>query len=90
MRICLVINPNSGKKEGLKIFKSIKPILHDKKIKYDLIETRFSGHAIKIANELSIENYDGLILVGGDGTFHEIVNGLMTRVDQKKIPIGKI
>jgi len=90
MRICFVINPNSGKKEGFKIFKSIKPILNDKKITYDLIETKHSGHAIKIATDLSIENYDGLIIVGGDGTFHEVVNGLMARIDQRKIPIGII
>ena len=90
MRICLVINPNSGKKRGLKIFKSIKPILDDKKIKYDVIETKYSGHAIKVATELIIENYDGLIIVGGDGTFHEVVNGFMARSDHKKIPIGII
>ena len=90
MRVCFIINPNSGKKKGLKILKSIKPILSDKKIKYALIETKYSGHAIKIANELNIEKYNGLIIVGGDGTFHEIVSGLMTRKDQRKIPIGII
>ena len=90
MRVCFIINPNSGKKRGLKILKSIKPILNDKKITYDLIKTEYSGHATDITNELEIEKYNGLIIVGGDGTFHEVVSGLMIREDQKKIPIGVI
>lgn len=28
--------------------------------------------------------------VGGDGTLHEVVNGLMRRSDKKKIPMGFI
>ena len=32
MRICCLVNPNSGKKKGLQIFKSIKLILDEKKI----------------------------------------------------------
>ena len=26
--------------------------------------------------------------VGGDGTFHEVVNGMLKRKDKKKIPVG--
>ena len=28
--------------------------------------------------------------VGGDGTIHEVVNGLMFRPDQKKVPLSFI
>ena len=90
MKVCLIINPNSGKKKGLKIFESIKPVLDKNEINYELIQTKRIGHAISISNKLKIEDYDGLIMIGGDGTFHEIVSGLMNRKDQKKIPIGVI
>lgn len=90
MKVCLIINPNSGKKKGLKIFESIKPVLDKNKINYELIQTKRIGHAISISNKLKIEDYDGLIMIGGDGTFHEIVSGIMNRKDQKKIPIGVI
>ena len=88
MKVCCLVNPNSGKKKGPQIFKSIKPILEEKKIDYNLIETKRPGHAINIVNELNIEEYNCLVMIGGDGTFHEIVTGLMNRKDQKKIPIG--
>ncbi len=90
MKVCLIINPNSGKKKGLKIFESIKPVLDKNEINYELIQTKRIGHAISISNKLKIEDYDGLIMIGGDGTFHEIVSGIMNRKDQKKIPIGVI
>ena len=44
--------------------------------------------ALLIAMEFKIEDFSALILVGGDGTFHEAINGLMRRKDKKKIPIG--
>lgn len=40
--------------------------------------------------EFDIDSYSALVLVGGDGTLHEAINGLMRRPDKKKIPIGLI
>ena len=31
-----------------------------------------------------------LVVVGGDGSIHEVVNGMMNREDKKKIPIAGI
>ncbi len=43
---------------------------------------------MKFIMNFEIERYSALILVGGDGTFHESVNGLLKRSDKKQIPIG--
>ena len=76
--------------KALQIFKSIKPLLDNKGITFDLFKTNYKEHAIKITRNLDFTKYNGLFMIGGDGTFHEIVTGIMTRKDQKKIPIGII
>ena len=43
----------------------------------DVIMTRYAGHAREIAANLSKE-YNTLVVLGGDGVIHEVVNGLMT------------
>jgi diacylglycerol kinase family enzyme len=35
-----------------------------------------------------LSNYSAVILVGGDGTFHEAINGMLMRTDNIKLPIG--
>jgi len=90
MNIAIIINPNSGKKKSPLIFNSIKPLLKEKNITYNIFETQYKNHATNIINTINIEDYDGLFMIGGDGTFHEIVTGLMLRNDGEKIPIGII
>ena len=88
MKLYFLINPISGKQKSKKIFQSINHTLKLKNINFDYSETEYSGHAIKIAKELDLNSYDGIIIIGGDGTFHEVISGLMSRTDNKKIPIG--
>lgn len=88
MKLYFLINPISGKQKSKKIFQSINHTLKLKNINFDYSETEYSGHAIKIAKELDLNSYNGIIIIGGDGTFHEVISGLMSRTDNKKIPIG--
>jgi YegS/Rv2252/BmrU family lipid kinase len=89
-KILLVVNPTGGLRNGLTILENVKPIFEAGGIEFELIETKYAGHAKDIAKAMEIEKYESLCLIGGDGTMHEAINGMYSRQDNKRIPIGLI
>ena len=48
-------------------------------------------HAWELAEkEIDFSEFSALIAVGGDGTLHEVINGMMMREDGKKLPIALV
>jgi len=89
-RFFLIVNPHGGRKRGLHLLSEIQPIFDGQGIKLEVIETEFAGHAGEIAKQKDLVGYDGMIVIGGDGTMHEVLNGLLARDDDQTIPIGLI
>lgn len=72
------MNPASGKGKALKIAKeNLLPVLTEAEIEYELVETQRQNHALKVVREMNIEEFNGVVIVSGDGLFHEAVNGLL-------------
>lgn len=94
LRICVLINPFSGTKKARKIFdKYAYPVLRYGHLDLTIVETQFSGHARKFAQEVDINSIDGIVCVSGDGLVWEVLNGLMSRPDWEnaiKTPLGII
>ena len=90
MKFILTVNPHGGTKQGPLLLKKVKPIFDAAGTELFIIETTFAGHAQELANQVDLSDYDGFIGIGGDGTLHEITNGMLSRHDGKKIPIGII
>ncbi|MEM9390574.1 MAG: diacylglycerol kinase family protein, partial [Bacteroidota bacterium] len=44
---------------------------------YNVLITSESGHAKALARELANDSYTHVVAVGGDGTLHEVINGVM-------------
>ena len=78
----VVINPVSGTKKSVKVWKKIiEPMLIKASLLYDTLITKYSNHAHEIMLTLDWRLYEGIITVGGDGIIAEIVNGLSSRQD---------
>jgi sphingosine kinase len=57
------------------------------------IDTKHQGHAVKIASEIQLDDFDAILAVSGDGTLHEIINGLAQHKEPMnafKMPIAAI
>jgi len=90
MKYYLAVNPQGGTKKGLDILEKVRPIFEKAGAEIVVKETRYAGHARNMAHELSYEGYDGFCAIGGDGTMHEVINGMLSRKDEAKLPIGLI
>lgn len=86
----MIVNPVGGHSRGLSILESIKPVFEKAGASLTIKETRYPGHARILANTLELEGFDGLCAIGGDGTMHELINGVLSREDEQKVPLGLV
>ncbi|MDP6340072.1 MAG: diacylglycerol kinase family lipid kinase [Candidatus Marinimicrobia bacterium] len=89
-RFYLTVNPHGGTKKGSRILEQVMPIFDGAGAEVTILETEYAGHSRDLARDMDISNYDGFCCIGGDGTMHEAINGIMNRKDGLRIPIGLI
>jgi len=80
----VLFNPISGNGKAKVLVKKLISDLEKQKLTYKLIQSDYPGHAKKICKTL--QNYKKIIIIGGDGTFNEVINGIM--VNNHKPTIG--
>lgn len=85
-----IINPVSGGHRGKKIIQDLIPIFKESGIEIYPVVTKYRGHASELGRDLHFDDYSGICILGGDGTIHEFINGMLTRADGKQLPIGVI
>ena len=73
----LIVNPNSGRKNFRKSWTLIQNSLNTKNVSYDFEFTRFKKDEIQLVQKAITSGFRKIIVVGGDGTFHHTVNGIM-------------
>ena len=89
-KLLLIVNPVSGNKNYKKILPDIKNILQKKFQLTEIIKSEYKGHIEKILITYDFNELNFICLIGGDGTFHEAINGMLNRNDKKKIPLALI
>ncbi|MFT3753434.1 MAG: diacylglycerol kinase family lipid kinase [Paludibacter sp.] len=74
----IIINPKSGKKKFRQQRKYLFLALKHADIQFDYRITKFAGHAIKIARYFAEKGYKNFLILGGDGTMSEVINGIFS------------
>lgn len=75
-RILFVSNPTARQGEAASLIPAIHQILGGN-VQHETVLTEYAGHALELARDCT--GFDTVVAVGGDGTVHEVVNGIMAR-----------
>jgi YegS/Rv2252/BmrU family lipid kinase len=91
-KIKLIFNPNSDRGRSGQKASDLRAIVEE----YggaDWVGTEHPTHATDLAAKAGLEGYDTVVAMGGDGTVHEVINGLMRVAPNHRpklaiVPIG--
>jgi diacylglycerol kinase (ATP) len=88
-RFLAIVNPAAGGGRSAKLAASTLERLRKKALLIDVIASTAAGHAVQLAREAYNQGYRRFIAVGGDGTAHEILNGVLSAGNGKeRISLG--
>jgi YegS/Rv2252/BmrU family lipid kinase len=91
----VVVNPNAGNGMGKKDWNQISLLLDKAGLPHTNIVTEHQGHAINLVQRYINMGFNRIIVVGGDGTLNEAVNGILNQrrvypyeIELAMIPVG--
>ncbi len=84
-KIKIILNPMADMGNAWRVARDLRSIT-EQRGGIEWTGTVYPGHAIELAKEAGIHHYNMVIAMGGDGTVHEVVNGLM-KVPERIRPV---
>ncbi len=92
-KVKIILNPMADMGNAWKVANDLRPILNDYDGHVDWSGTVYPTHATELAKQAGDQGYEMVIAMGGDGTVHEIINGIMLLPENKRpilgiVPVG--
>ena len=88
-RFFAIVNPAAGGGKSARLAGPAVARLREKGLHIDVIASTGPGHAVQLAREAYAQGYRKFLAVGGDGTAHEILNGIfLNRRSPERIALG--
>jgi YegS/Rv2252/BmrU family lipid kinase len=75
--VFIILNPYSGRGKGTRSIRTLTSALDQAGVRYEMVETDYPGHGTELARRARRSGFEVVGAAGGDGTVHEVVNGLM-------------
>jgi diacylglycerol kinase (ATP) len=88
-RFYVILNPAAGRGAAARVRGVVEREMARAGASVTLVETTRRGHAAQLAEAAAREGWPAVVAVGGDGTVHEVVNGLMRAAEGgASVPLG--
>ena len=88
-KVKIILNPMADMGNAWRVARDLRSITEPHG-GVDWSGTVYPGHAIDLAKQAGEGGYDMVIAMGGDGTVHEVVNGLMQISEDKRPILGVV
>lgn len=88
-KVKIILNPMADMGNAWRVARDLRSIT-EQHGGVDWSGTVYPGHAITLAEQAGEQGYDMVIAMGGDGTVHEVVNGLMKIPEEKRPVLGVV
>jgi diacylglycerol kinase (ATP) len=75
--LVLIANPRAGRGRAQAALPQVEHVLTGENLSYRIVRTTHPGHAAEVARDALRAGERYLVAVGGDGTVHEVVNGMI-------------
>lgn len=72
-----ILNPAANRGRARLTWGQAQSILDQARIRYEVATTERPGEAVRLAERAALDGWPAVVAVGGDGTIHEVANGLM-------------
>jgi diacylglycerol kinase (ATP) len=84
--LCVIFNPAAGKHRAQRRLDALRETWRDQVV---FQPTEHPGHGVELARQASLEGFAIVAAAGGDGTAHEVANGLM-RAGRSDVRFGLV
>lgn len=95
MKLVLIANPRSRGAVSRAVIARVKERLEAARFNVDLLVTRHHGHGLHLLDGQPLDNYDGVVAMGGDGTNYHVLNAVLNNYSGVRppalgiIPVGR-
>ncbi len=83
----VIVNPKAGNGSGLRDWPMISNQMYSKGIRFTCLFTEHKYHAVELTVKAINGGFRNIVAIGGDGTIHEVVNGIFI---QNSVPTTDI
>jgi len=86
-RTKIILNPMADMHNAWRVANDLRPVIaqHDSA---DWSGTVYPTHAVELARQAGEQGYELIVAIGGDGTMHEVINGIMQLPEAQRPALG--
>ncbi len=88
-KVKIILNPMADMGHAWRVARDLRPIVEEYG-QADWSGTVYPTHATELARMAGEQGYERVVAIGGDGTVHEIINGLMQLPEERRPVLGVV